>query len=83
MLHDIGFGAMNAPRFGNYAMRPVRIHWRLYKENGEWGTSVQPLKKPTAIGNKYSSAAYPYGAMNFIPASSSRISQLCQYDDQI
>jgi hypothetical protein len=25
----------------------------------EWGTSVQPLKKT----NKYSTAAYPYGAM--------------------
>jgi len=34
----------------------------------EWGTSVQPLKKPTANRNKYSSVAYPYGVMNFMPA---------------
>jgi hypothetical protein len=29
------------------------------------GTSVQPLKKLTANGKKYSSAAYPYNAMNY------------------
>jgi hypothetical protein len=29
----------------------------------EWGSSVEPLKKPTD-----ENAAYPYGAMNFIPA---------------
>jgi hypothetical protein len=26
-------------------------HRRLYKENGDWGTSIQPMKKnPTAYG---------------------------------
>jgi hypothetical protein len=29
----------------------------LAAQQREWGTSFQPLKKPTANGNKYSSAA--------------------------
>jgi hypothetical protein len=25
-------------------------HWWLYKENRDWGTSIQPMKNPTANG---------------------------------
>jgi hypothetical protein len=39
-------------------LRPVRIHWRLYKENGE-ASSVQTLKKHVD-----KNAAYAHGVMN-------------------
>jgi hypothetical protein len=37
-------------------LRPVRIHWRLHKENGEISSAFEKA---------FTNAAYPYGAMNF------------------
>ncbi len=54
MLLFVGNGAMNSSAILATAQWTLPW-WRLYKENGvaalqrEWGTSVQPLKKPTQV----------------------------------
>jgi hypothetical protein len=56
----------------NYIGASAMDHWWLYKENRDWGTSIQPMKNPTANGKnilKYHMESWQRTPINVISPS--------------